>query len=54
MTSSIGAWPTTLMYLVQFLNNLNMKLLTPALIFSKIALSLSPEKLVSIAVVPLG
>ncbi|EJD54392.1 hypothetical protein AURDEDRAFT_156172 [Auricularia subglabra TFB-10046 SS5] len=38
----------------KFLNNMNMLLFTPALIFSKIALSLTPEKLVSIAVVPIG
>ncbi|KZV82252.1 hypothetical protein EXIGLDRAFT_778812 [Exidia glandulosa HHB12029] len=38
----------------KFLNNMNLKLFTPALVFSKIALTLSPEKLVNIAVVPLG
>lgn len=36
------------------MNKLNVSLLTPALLFSKVAFSLTPERLTELAVVPFG
>ncbi|WFC94128.1 hypothetical protein MBRA1_000760 [Malassezia brasiliensis] len=36
------------------LNKLNVSILTPALLFSKVAFSLTPERLTELAIVPLG
>lgn len=36
------------------LTQLNVSILTPALLFSKVAFSLTPERLTELAIVPLG
>ena len=40
--------------MIQTLNKINVSLFTPALLFSKVAFSLTPDKLQEMVIIPIG